>query len=116
MKIYLDDCLAAKTLAQLLKKAGFEVILPKEVELQGQPDEEHFKFCHRKGYILLTSNPSDFWELHQSNPHHFGIFAVYQDNNPKKDLTFKQMTQVIQKIIKKKIPLKNQFIILNHWR
>lgn len=116
MKIYLDDCLAAKTLIQLLKKAGFTVIVPEEVGLRGRADEQHFKFCCEKEYSLLTANPSDFLELQKKQPRHPGILAVYQDNNPKKDLTFQEMVRVIQKIEKKSISLKNQFIILNQWR
>lgn len=116
MKIYIDDCLAAKTLVNLLKKADLSVILPEQVGLQGRSDKEHFEFCCSKGYVLLTANPSDFLELYQKQPHHAGILAVYQDNNPKKDLTFQEMVYCIQKIIKKNISFKNQFIILNHWR
>lgn len=116
MKFYLDDCLVAKTLIQLLRKGGFIVVLPEEVGLQGRSDQEHFDYVRREGCVLITSNSSDFLELHQKNPQHSGILAVYQDNNPKKDLSFQEMVRVIQKILKKKIPFQNQFIVLNHWR
>ncbi len=116
MKIYLDDCLAAKTLAELLKKADMTVIIPEEVGLRGHSDKEHFEYCRKKDLVLLTANPSDFLELHIQNPKHAGLLLVYQDNNPKKDLTFQNMVRIIQKIIKQKIPLKNQFIVLNHYR
>lgn len=116
LKIYLDDCLAAKILVSLLKKRGLSVVVPQAAGLEGRADWEHFEFCCRKGYVLLTANPSDFLALHQKEARHPGILAVYQDNNPKKDLNFKEMASVIQKIVKKKIPLAGQFVILNHWR
>lgn len=116
MKIYLDDCLAAKTLIQLLKKRGCVVIVPEDVGLRGRSDQEHFEFCRKRGYVLLTGNPSDFLELHQKESEHPGILAVYRDNNPKKDLTFQEMVRVIKKIEKKGIALPNQFVVLNQWR
>ena len=76
--------------------------------------------CSRAKYIqenriLLTHNCDDFEELHQANPNHSGIFAVYRNANLLKNMGFKAIVKAIANLETANVPLANQFISLNHW-
>jgi hypothetical protein len=68
-----------------------------------------------KNPILLTLNCRDFEALHKANPNHPGIFAVYQEANPFKKMSFKVIVRAIANLEVAKISLANQFIPLNQW-
>ena len=53
--------------------------------------------------------------LHEANPNHPGIFAVYQEANPLKKMSRQDIVKAIVNLEAAKIPLQNQFISLNHW-
>jgi hypothetical protein len=65
--------------------------------------------------ILLTHNCDDFEELHQANPSHSRIFAVYRNANLLKNMGFKAIVKAIANLETANVPLANQFISLNHW-
>lgn len=71
--------------------------IPAEVEppLTGADDEVHFAYVRRTGQVILTYNPADFLKLHQQFPEHSGILAVYQDNDPSKDMTYADIVRAI---------------------
>ena len=114
--IYLDDCAYDKTLVRLLRQGGYEVVTPFDAGIAGQPDTVHFAYATHRGLILLTKNPRDFEELHTRYPEHPGIFAVYQDNDPTKDMSIVDIVQAIHNLIAANVPLAGQFTPLNAWR
>ncbi len=81
----------------------------------GQPDSTVFRYAIDKNRLVLTLNCRDFQALHQTNPNHPGIFAVYQEAAPLKKMSFKIIVKAIANLEAAKIPLTNQFIALNHW-
>jgi hypothetical protein len=97
LRIYLDDCAFSYRLRQLLVTAGHIVQIPAEVDppLTGQADEVHFTHVRATGQLILTYNPADFERLHGQYPDHPGILAVYQDNNPARDMTYADVVRAI---------------------
>lgn len=115
-KIYLDENIASHLLKNLLTQNGFEVKTPTDIGLIGQDDQAQFDYAKKNNFVLLTRNPSDFIELHDKDPHHSGIIGVYQDNDVKKDMSYQDMLLALKKLVQMKFPLKNNFVVLNHYR
>ncbi len=82
----------------------------------GQPDSVHFEFARANDFILLTKDPDDFEELHSRNPNHPGILAVYQDNDPTRDMKDQDIVRAISNIEAAGIELRGGFHVLNKWR
>lgn len=116
LRIYLDDCAYAKSLVVLLQAAGHQVVVPAEAGTTGQIDEVHFEYAVSQGLILLTKNPRDFEQLHQDSPQHPGILAIYQDNNPDRDMSYGEIVKAIANLITAGITFPNSFHVLNAWR
>ena len=45
--------------------------------------------------VLLTRNCDDFQQLHQANPEHSGILAVYQDSEASKNMSYQAIVKAI---------------------
>lgn len=120
MRLYLDDDSASPLLARLLTQAGHEVQLPEAADLVGAEDPVHLTHAIRQSRALLTGNHSDFEDLHdlimQAGGHHPGILVIRRDNNPRRDLTPRGIVQALDKLAAAELPLRDQFIVLNHWR
>lgn len=54
-------------------------------------------------------------ELHEAYPNHPGILAVYKNDDPSKDMSFKTIVKAIANLEAAGLDLTNQFIALNHW-
>jgi predicted nuclease of predicted toxin-antitoxin system len=116
LKIYLDDCAYAKDLVRLLQAAGHEVVTPAQAGTSRQADEVHFRYAAAQGLVLLTRNPRDFEQLHRANPQHPGVLAIYQDNNPDRDMSYADIVRALANLEKAGIELRDAFHILNAWR
>jgi hypothetical protein len=115
LRLYLDDCVDNRRLYTALVDKGCAVVRPRDADLDGASDVRHFSYVSAQGLILLTSNPRDFEPLHEQWPRHYGIFAIYQDNDPR-DMSVSDIVQAIQNIVDAESPIAGQFITLNHWR
>lgn len=116
LKIYLDDCAYAKTLVVLLRAAGHEVVTPADAGLTGRDDDVHFQHAAAQGLVLLTRNPRDFELLHRANPSHAGVLAVYQDNDPDRDMSYAEIVRAIANLEGSGLPVAGSFHVLNAWR
>jgi hypothetical protein len=87
LNVYLDDCANSDLLTDLLRQAGHKVTRPADVNLEGEDDDVHFAFAAANDWTIITKNPSDFEQIHDFDPHHAGILAVYQDNDPTRDMS-----------------------------
>jgi hypothetical protein len=69
---------------------------------------------------IITKNSADFQTLHFDNPAHFGIFAVYQDYDPNRDMSDAEIVKAIGKVEAASQtggdPIPGHFHILNNWR
>jgi predicted nuclease of predicted toxin-antitoxin system len=120
MRLYVDDDLAQPLLAALLIKAGHDVRLPKELGLTGAHDAVHLRNAVRETRVFLSGNYRDFEFLHdlilETVGHHPGILIVRRDNDPTRDLSPRGIVRAIGNLALAKVPLQDQYIILNHWR
>jgi predicted nuclease of predicted toxin-antitoxin system len=118
LRIYLDDCAFSHRLRQRLQAAGHEVQTPGEADpsLTGAADERHFAHARATGLVILTYNPADFLRLHHLTPDHPGILAVYQDNDPSKDMTYADITQAIANLEETTPTVARGFWILNAYQ
>ena len=119
LNLYLDDCVLSRRLTDLLREAGHQVVRSSDVGLEGERDPEHFKYAVDHGLILVTKNPKDFQALHDADPLHFGIIAIYQDNDPS-DMSDLEIVKAIGNLEdtahRDKFQLHGTFFSLNHWR
>jgi predicted nuclease of predicted toxin-antitoxin system len=120
MKLYLDDDNASPLLARLLEQAGHDVQLPTDVGLYGEDDSVHRRHAGLEGRAIITGNHRDFLNLHllvtNLQGHHPGILVVRRDNDPKRDLNAGGIVRAVRNLLATNIPLRDQVIILNHWR
>lgn len=116
LKIYVDDCANARQLVVLLRAAGHQVVVPADVGLSGQDDVKHLAYATANRLTLLTKDPDDFYELHQSSDQHAGILGIYQDNDASRDMTHADIVKAIANLVAAGMPVANNFHTLNAWR
>ena len=120
MRIYLDDCADHNLLALFLRQAGHIVQTPRGVNKTGAEDSEHLEYAAQNQYVLLTFNPKDFINLHhqwqQQNRSHSGILVVYRDNDVTRDMRYRDIVRVINRLLTSGLLIANQVHVLNQWR
>ena len=122
LNLYLDDCSNSELLAKLLRRAGHQVTRPTDagVDLEGEDDDVHFAFAAMHRLVIVTKNPSDFHEIHESNSAHAGILAIYQDNDPSRDMSDTEIVKAIQNLEAAEQTggesIQGRFHSLNDWR
>ena len=117
LTLYLDDCTNSDLFADLLTQAGHAVVRPGDVGTLGVADDVHFAYAAAHGLVLVTKDPDDFLILHLANPHHPGIFGIFQDNDPTRDMSPADVVAAIQKIEAAiGYPIAGEFHNLNLWR
>ncbi|RUR72411.1 DUF5615 family PIN-like protein [Chlorogloeopsis fritschii PCC 9212] len=112
----LDEDSQAKYLVYLLQAAEHDVITVNAVGLMNRSDSVVLDYARQDGRVLLTRNCDDFQELHQANPVHPGILAVYQDSDTSKNMSYQAIVKAIANLETSGYTLKNQFVILNQWK
>ena len=119
LRLYLDDCANSRELRRRLSAAGHDVETPGDVRpsLTGADDRTHLAHAKTAGRTILTLNARDFKELHDQDPIHPGILAVYQDNDPARDMSYLDIVQAIANLENAGMPIAGAFWILNsyHW-
>lgn len=118
LRLYLDDCVNSRELRRRLTAAGHEVETPSDVQpsLSGADDRTHFVHAKAVGRTILTLNVRDFKELHDNDSVHAGILAVYQDNNPARDMNCRDIVQAIANLESTGTPIAGEFWVLNVYR
>lgn len=122
LNLYLDDCSNSDLLAHLIQQAGHRVVRPTDanVGLDGEDDDVHLAFAATNDLTIITKNPSDFQHLHDLDPHHSGILAVYQDNDPSRDMSDAEIVKAISNLQAAAQsggdPIPGKFHSLNDWR
>jgi hypothetical protein len=120
MNLYLDDDSEHGLLIRLLRRAGHDVLLLREVGLMGKPDPVQLQHSIRISRSFLSANHRDFEVLHdlvlESGGADPGILIIRRDNDRRRDLTPRGIVTAIGNLLAANVPVENQFIILNHWR
>lgn len=71
------------------------VIKVNEAGLMSSSDPIVLNYARTNERLLLTYNCDDFEELHQAQPLHPGILAIYRDNNSSKNMSFQEIVKAI---------------------
>jgi predicted nuclease of predicted toxin-antitoxin system len=102
----------------LLIEVGYTVQVPADVNppLTGAADEIHFAYARANKLVILTYNPADFHKLHAKFSDHSGILAVYQDNDPSKDMTYADIVQAVANLQQIGVTIAGGFWVLNMFR
>ena len=118
LRLYLDECAFSYERKRLLQAAGHDVQTPADVRppLTGADDIVHLAHAGATGRALLTRNPRDFKNLHDQDPHHSGILAIYQDNNLAKDMSDADIVRAIANLERSGLPIVGEFWGLNAFR
>lgn len=120
MRLYLDDDSLDKVLIQLLQRAGHTLLVPGQYGLAGAKDPDHLRRAIREQAVFLSHNYEDFELLHEllmdGQGHHPGILIVRKDNDPNRDLKPGRVVRAIRNLEAARVPIADQYIILNHWR
>src|SRR5207302_554368 len=118
--VYLDDCANSNLLADLLRLAGHRAVRPADFGLDGADDDVHLAFAAKDGFAIITKNPADFENLHDFDPNHAGILAVYRDNDPARDMSDAEIVNAISNLEAATQtggePIQGRFHSLNDWR
>ena len=120
MNLYLDDNINKGRLADRLRRAGHQVVLPAMIGLAGSSDPRHFLHALEQRWVLMTKDHEDFFVLHRivraSQGQHAGILAVRADNDARRDMKDADIARAIHNLEQAGVPIANEFHILNHWR
>ena len=120
MKLYVDEDSVHDLLLRLLQRAGHDIEVPSDVGMVGRSDPVNLRYSISSNRSLLSANHDDFEELHdlilQAGGRHPGILIVRRDNDRRRDLTPRGIVAAISHLLDGGVPVKNEFIILNHWR
>jgi len=88
--------------------------------LDGEDDQVHFGFAAAHGLAIITKNPADFKALHDLDQRHSGILALYQDNDPSRDMSNADIVRAIRNLEEAAqqggAPIRGEFHTLNDWR
>lgn len=88
--------------------------------MDGEDDQVHFGFAAANGLAIITKYPADFKALHDLDQQHSGIFAVYQDNDPSRDMSYAEIVRAIRNLEEAAQqggpPIQGEFHTLNDWR
>jgi predicted nuclease of predicted toxin-antitoxin system len=119
LTLYLDDCADSRLLAVLLAQVGHAVVRPVDAGTVGVADAVHLAYAVANGLIVITKDPGDFHALHEQDQNHPGIFGVYQDNDPGRDMKPADIVAAIGRIeaaVTHGYSIAGQFHALNDWR
>ncbi|MGK7894319.1 MAG: DUF5615 family PIN-like protein, partial [Xenococcus sp. (in: cyanobacteria)] len=94
----IDEDTQDKVLVKLLLKAGHNVVTVNEAGLMSQPDGLVFNYAVENSRVILTHNCRDFEVIHENNLHHFGILAIYKNDEYSKDMSFKEIVKAISNL------------------
>lgn len=115
LRLLIDEDSQAKLLIDFLRKATHNITTINELQLSGISDDIVLKQAIISNRVLLTKNCRDFELLHQRNPKHPGILAIYESSSTSKNMSFQDIVGAISNLEAANISLENQFISLNPW-
>ena len=120
MNLYLDDNVADPALADLLRRAGNQVVRPADVQMTGVSDAKHLEFAIQSGLVVLTADRDDFRELHDlilaSGGTHPGILLVRFERDRKRHMRPRHIVKAIGRLETASFPIAGQIVVLNQWR
>jgi predicted nuclease of predicted toxin-antitoxin system len=103
-QVYFDEDVHG-TLADLLRRAGYTVQLPRDIGTLSEPDPVHLQTSTSQGWVLITRDRSDFRRLHWlwMTFHYWGIMSqphsgILSINRFSPDLLEPWATAILEKL------------------
>jgi predicted nuclease of predicted toxin-antitoxin system len=115
LRILVDEDTQARRLIEMLRADGHDVLTIGEAGVTGIPDASVMELAKVQQRILLTRNCDDFLPIHEANPEHSGILAIYQDADPMKNMSYTAIVKAINNLQNTGLSLQAQFIVLNQY-
>lgn len=116
MRLLIDEDSQAKLLVDLLREDGHDVVTLNELNMTGTPDAAVLEVACTQNRVVLTHNCKDFHKLHELDNSHSGILTIYKNDDPQKDMGYKEIVTSISNIEETEIDLKNKVLSLNQFR
>lgn len=120
MRLYIDEDASHGSLLRQLRAAGHDLQAPSAVGLLGECDARQLRHAIAQQRVMLSYNDRDFRELHylvvESGGHHAGIIVMRRDNDPRKDLSLRGITNALSKLEHSGLPMLDTLHVLNQWR
>lgn len=115
LRLLIDEDTQATILVDLLRRAGHDVLTAGEAGLGSSPDPIVLSYARQELRTLLTQNCSDFRALHDLDPQHSGIIAIFHDHISSKNMTYMTIVKAIANLEASGWELTGQFVVLNAW-
>ncbi len=110
-----DEDTQAHRLLEMLRADGHDILTISEIGATGMLDASVMELARVQQRVLLTRNCNDFLAIHQENPEHSGILAIYQDADPMKNMSYAAIVKAIDNLQNTELSLKGQFVVLNQY-
>ena len=115
MRLLVDEDSQAWTLVRLLEEAGHDMLIASGAGLNSLSDREVLARAATEERVLLTRNCGDFFALHEEEPAHSGVLAVYQDADPLKSMSYTEIVCAIGNVESSGMAVSGEFFSLNAW-
>jgi predicted nuclease of predicted toxin-antitoxin system len=115
LRVLVDEDTQAHRLIEMLRVNGHDVLTIAEASVTGISDASVMELARVQQRVLLTRNCDDFLAIHQGNPEHSGILAIYQDADPMKNMSYAAIVKAIDNLQNTGLSLKGQFVVLNQY-
>ena len=115
LRLLVDEDSQARLLVAALRAAGHDVRTAAEAGLNSLNDAEVLRRARAEKRALLTHNCDDFRALHEAEPDHPGILAVYQHRDPARNMSYAAIVRALRNIEASGWNVTGQFMILNAW-
>jgi predicted nuclease of predicted toxin-antitoxin system len=123
LSLIVDEDTQANRLVEMLRSQGHDVLTVNEAGISGLPDVVVMETARTQQRVVLTRNCNDFLELHEANPEHSGILAIYQNNDFTKSMSYAAIVKAMLRssryananLEETGLLLKGQFIVLNQY-
>lgn len=116
LRLLVDEDTEAHLLVELLRADGHDVLTVSEASLTAKSDQTILNFARSEQRVVLTRNCDDFFILHEADPAHSGILAIYQDAAPRKSMNYAAIVRSIANLKSTRLALLGQFIVLTQYK
>lgn len=115
LRLLIDEDTQDARLVVRLRTEGHDVVTVNEAGLRGQPDSVVLAQAARDQRVLMTMNCRDFLELHEASNAHSGMIGIYPGRDPRKNMTFAEITAALANLTASGWDFSGQFVVLNAW-
>ncbi len=120
MRILIDENMSSRRLVTRLQSTGQDVVLATDVGLGSIADARVLAWAVAQDRAVLTRDHEDFAALHDLvvsvGGHHAGILVVRFDNDPRHNLTERDITTALGNLASSGVTVVDAIHVLNHWR